>query len=66
MNTTVYLIRHSVRMNRSEIETYKTIQPQYLRDEKIILSSEGEKRANNNPTNSQNQTSKKKSKPLTT
>ena len=45
MNTTVYLIRHSVRMNRSEIETYKTIQPQYLRDEKIILSSEGEKRA---------------------
>ena len=45
MNTTVYLIRHSVRMNRSEIETYKTIQPQYLRDEKIILSTEGEKRA---------------------
>lgn len=43
--TTVYLIRHSVRMKRDNIETYNTTQPRIIREEKIILSSEGEKRA---------------------
>ena len=43
--TTVYLIRHSVRMKRDCIETYNTIQPRIIKEEKIILSSEGEKRA---------------------
>lgn len=43
--TTVYLIRHSVRMKRDNIETYNTIQPRIIKEEKIILSSEGEKRA---------------------
>ena len=43
--TTLYLIRHSVRMKRNDIETYKTIQPRIIKEEKIILSSEGEKRA---------------------
>ncbi len=43
--TTIYLIRHSVRMKRDDIETYNTIQPRIIREEKIILSSEGERRA---------------------
>jgi broad specificity phosphatase PhoE len=43
--TTLYLIRHSVRMKRDNIETYNTIQPRIIKEEKIILSSEGEKRA---------------------
>jgi len=43
--TTVYLIRHSVRMKRDNIETYNTTQPRIIKEEKIILSSEGEKRA---------------------
>ena len=43
--TTLYLIRHSVRMKRDDIETYNTTQPRIIREEKIILSSEGEKRA---------------------
>ena len=43
--TTLYLIRHSVRMKRDDIETYNTIQPRIIREEKIILSSEGERRA---------------------
>lgn len=43
--TTIYLIRHSVRMKRDDIETYNTTQPRIIKEEKIILSSEGEKRA---------------------
>lgn len=43
--TTIYLIRHSVRMKRDNIETYNTIQPRIIKEEKIILSSVGEKRA---------------------
>lgn len=43
--TTVYLIRHSIRMPNSYIETYNTEQEKLLRNEKIILSVEGEKRA---------------------
>ena len=43
--TTVYLIRHSVRMTKSDIETYNTSQNELLKNEKIILSVQGEKRA---------------------
>lgn len=43
--TTLYLIRHSVRMKRDDIETYNTPQPKIIKEEKIILSSEGERRA---------------------
>ena len=43
--TILYLIRHSVRMKRDDIETYNTTQPRIIKEEKIILSSEGEKRA---------------------
>ena len=43
--TTIYLIRHSVRMKRDDIETYNTTQPRIIKEEKIILSPEGEKRA---------------------
>ena len=45
MNTTVYLIRHSVRFNNDYIEEYNTIQNRTIRNEKIVLSVEGEKRA---------------------
>ena len=37
MNTTVYLIRHSIRMNKEYIETYNTTQDKTLRNEKIVL-----------------------------
>ena len=43
--TTVYLIRHSVRMKMDDIESYNTKQNNLLRNEKIILSVEGEERA---------------------
>lgn len=43
--TTIYLIRHSVRMPQNQIESYNTIQNELLKNEKIILSIEGEKRA---------------------
>ena len=43
--TTIYLIRHSVRMKRDDIKTYNTTQPRIIKEEKIILSSIGEKRA---------------------
>lgn len=43
--TTIYLIRHSIRLKKSEIESYRTNQNPIIRNEKIILSSEGEKRA---------------------
>ena len=45
MKTTVYLIRHSVRFNKQYIEEYNTSQNKYLKDEKVVLSVEGEKRA---------------------
>ena len=46
MKTTVYLIRHSVRINTKDvIESWKTSQDKVLRSEKIILSVTGEKRA---------------------
>ena len=44
-NTTVYLIRHSVRFKSSNIIKYNTNQDNLLKNEKIILSVEGEKRA---------------------
>lgn len=43
--TTVYLIRHSVRLPMNIIETYNTNQNKIIKSEKIILSIEGEKRA---------------------
>ena len=43
--TTLYLIRHSVRMKKSLIEEYKTNQSELIKNEKIILSPLGEKRA---------------------
>lgn len=45
MKTIVYLIRHSVRFNKEYIEEYNTSQNKYLKDEKVVLSVEGEKRA---------------------
>ena len=45
MNTTVYLIRHSIRFNNDYIEEYNTIQNKTIRNEKVVLSVEGEKRA---------------------
>ena len=44
-NTIVYLIRHSVRFNNKNISLYNTEQSKLLRNEKVILSIEGEKRA---------------------
>ena len=43
--TTVYLIRHSVRLPRDVIENYNTHQSVFELNEKIILSVEGEERA---------------------
>ena len=43
--TTIYLIRHSVRFNNNNILQYNTIQNKTIKNEKIILSVEGEKRA---------------------
>lgn len=43
--TTIYLIRHSVRMKKDMIESYNTTQNDIIKSEKIILSSEGEERA---------------------
>ena len=45
MNTTVYLIRHSVRFKKKLIEKYNTSQNETLLSEKSILSPSGEKRA---------------------
>ena len=45
MSTTVYLIRHSIRLNNNYIETYNTNQNKTIKNEKIVLSVEGEKRA---------------------
>ena len=43
--TTVYLIRHSVRFNSKNILQYNTTQNKTIKNEKIILSTDGEKRA---------------------
>lgn len=43
--TTIYLIRHSIRMPQNQINSYNTKQNDLLKNEKIILSIEGEKRA---------------------
>ena len=43
--TTIYLIRHSVRMKKNLIDEYKTSQSEQLKIEKIVLSSLGEERA---------------------
>lgn len=43
--TTIYLIRHSVRMSQDVIESNNTKQDRTLRNEKIILSVDGEVRA---------------------
>ena len=43
--TTLYLIRHSVRMKRDVIESRFTTQDKIIQDEKIVLSPLGEERA---------------------
>lgn len=43
--TTLYLIRHSVRIPYNRIEVYNTVQNDIIRREKICLSPLGEKRA---------------------
>ena len=43
--TTIYLIRHSVRLKTDLIENYNTKQSNLIKSEKIILSVEGERRA---------------------
>ena len=70
METTVYLIRHSVRLNmKNNIESYNTTQDNLIKSEKIILSVTGERRAENQTTkniqtgtqdNSKTKTSKQK------
>lgn len=45
MKTTVYLIRHSIRFNKNYIEQYNTSQNTTIKNEKVVLSVEGEKRA---------------------
>ena len=45
MKTTIYLIRHSIRFNNNYIDKYNTCQNKTIKNEKIILSIEGEKRA---------------------
>lgn len=43
--TTIYLIRHSVRLSNSLIESYNSTDSKLTKTEKIILSIEGEERA---------------------
>ncbi len=43
--TTIYLIRHSTRINHDYINEYNTTQSELLKSEKDILSVEGEERA---------------------
>lgn len=45
MNTTVYLIRHSIRFKNDLVKQYKTDQNKAILKEKICLSVEGERRA---------------------
>ena len=43
--TTVYLIRHSVKYSNDDIDIYRGFKNNHIKDLKIILSVEGEKRA---------------------
>ena len=43
--TVLYLIRHSVRLSLDDIESYNTKQNKLILNEKIVLSVDGEKRA---------------------
>lgn len=45
METTVYFIRHSVRMSKNMINSYRTNQSDLLKNEKIVLNVSGERRA---------------------
>ena len=45
MKTTIYLIRHSIRFNNNYINEYNTHQNETIKNEKIVLSVDGEKRA---------------------
>ena len=45
MSKVIYLVRHSVRFDYSNVIDYKTDQSYMLKSEKIILSPKGEKRA---------------------
>ena len=45
MNTTVYLIRHSEKLDKKIIKQIKTTQSNIIQEEKVILSIEGERRA---------------------
>ena len=45
MNTTIYLIRHSLKFKSKNIESYNSSEEELVRSEKIIISVEGEKRA---------------------
>ena len=47
MSTIIYLIRHSIRFDMDDIINNNTDQSPLLKNEKIILSVEGEKRAKN-------------------
>lgn len=43
--TTIYYIRHSVKLSNNMINTYMTNQSKLLKNEKIVLSVNGERRA---------------------
>ncbi len=45
METTIYLIRHSIRFNNNNIDEVRSNQSKLILNEKISLSVEGEKRA---------------------
>ena len=45
MNTIFYLIRHSIRLKKNDIESLYSSQSNLINNEKIILSIDGEKRA---------------------
>ena len=45
MNTIFYLIRHSIRLKKNDIESINSSQSDLINSEKIVLSIEGEKRA---------------------
>ena len=45
MITTIYLIRHSEKFDKKRINNYLTTQSNLIKEEKIILSVEGERRA---------------------
>ena len=45
INTVIYLIRHSEKFDKSLINDYQTTQDNIIKEEKVILSIEGEKKA---------------------